>query len=216
MAGGLIMAESPGLEKMRIIIAGELREWKIAMEDLADIFHKRFPPIGKHEGWTLHVRKCAKNKQCRMCPHSVLWQKYHYGKATEVGKQKRRAAGKSGSNYVFLWNQGPGSQSMDGLPKTLRASKEMMMIFKEFEGVRATIMAAHKPLVSLHKSILGKQRAERKKQKLRDPAPTVMTDMKLIAALADLLTKLPSKKNVLAKLQDMRKKYPPSSWAKEV
>lgn len=209
------MAGSQELDKMRSVVKTELRDWKIAMDELAGIFHKRFPPIGRREGWTLHVDRCAKTKGCKMCPHSIYWHKYHWGKLTEAGKQKLRAQGKKAPNNKLMWNREPSAKSRTCLPPDLCASDEILAIFREFEVVRATIMAGHKVLADLHKSLACKQSAERRNLKLRDPAPAVMTDARLVDTCSEMLRNLPSKKNLLVKLGEMRKKYPPSGWAKK-
>lgn len=221
-AGGYDMLKSPVLgtyaapeiEKALRAVTDELRWWKCAMEDLASIFHARFPPVGKRNGWTLHVRRCAKSKECSMCPHSILWVQYCYVKNREETKARLRREGKPAQAYTFIWAKGRRAQSMDGLPAGMRLSPEVRAHFEEFEEVRAVIMDQHRALANYRKRLLAKRRELLKKLENGAVAPTADLESALIHVLSEfILSNRPARASVSKRLTEIRRAYPPSDKA---
>jgi hypothetical protein len=195
------MENSLNLENMLKEVSAELKEWKVLMQDLAGAFYARFPATRRY-GWTLHLRRCAKLKECDMCPHSVYWVRYYYVTLSEEQKKKMGKAGKEPSNSGLSWDNTKNGKSMDRLPARLNVTRADKRIYKVYEAVRTEIMRQHAAFSKLRKQLLA--RVKNEKNQLTLPR-AYFKDSALREYYLTMLPSKPIKLAVINKLYELRK-----------
>lgn len=191
------------VEKMFKDVLAELKEWKVLMEDLAGAFYKRYPSTRK-TGWTLHLRRCSKNKYCDMCPHSLSWVRYHYVILTKEKKDALKKEKKDAPNSKISWDNTAEGKSMDGLPKNLNLRQEDKKVYRQFEAVRMEIMIQHRELTSLYVKLLARMRTQRTEYMLeRD----YFEDSVVRDYLTVMLPVKPIKAALIRKVEELRKSH---------
>lgn len=189
------------VEKMFKEVLAELKEWKVLMEDLAGAFYKRYPAT-KRTGWTLHLRRCAKNKYCEMCPHSLSWARYHYVILTREKKKALKEAGQVPTNSKISWDNTAEGKSMAGLPKNMNLRREDKKVYKRFEAARMEVMVQHRALTNLYVKLLARMRIRRTEYMLeRD----YFEDAVVRDYLTTMLPVKPIKAAVIRRIGELRK-----------
>lgn len=189
------------VEDMFKAVSAELMELKVMMEDLAGAFYKRYPST-RRTGWTLHLRRCAKNKYCDMCPHSLSWVRYHYVILTKEKKDALKKEKKDAPNSKMSWDNTDEGKYMDCLPKNLNLRREDKKIFRQFEAVRMEIMTQHRALSNLRLKLLARMRTSKTEYMLeRD----FFEDSVVRGYLTVMLPMKPIKVAVTRKIEDLRK-----------
>lgn len=173
------------LQQARITVLTELRAWKGLMELLVDTFHTRYPPRGQWHGWTLHVVRCARSKQCPMCPHAIVWRKYYIAKLSERKRTSTLAEEKSLRQAAFIWGNKPSETCRSGLPPRLFLRPETREVFNKFEEARAALMVTHHALADAHKRILLRIHHLEHRTKPVSSGPYIYTWLSLAAEAAE-------------------------------
>ena len=201
------MQEFSEIDRMIVLATDEIKEWKAMMEDLAGIFYNRFPAKRKY-GWTLHLDRCSKSKECAMCPHSIFWVRYYYVKLKEETKKAMQKNGKNAPNHRISWDNTKKGRVKKGLPADLKVSPLVRSIFEEFEEVRSVIMEQHRALSKLRKGLLAKKQTAERIVKKTDITRLSYFDSGIMRAFQQMLVPYrPTREEVVRKLYQMRKKY---------
>ena len=198
------MHSYPELGRALTGVEDDLKFWKASMTELAALFHDIFPPVAAlTSGWTLHLRKCAKLKNCTMCPHSLVWRKFFYQRVTDETYER---AGVKRRNK-FMWGR-KKEHVLNSFPADLRLSRDVHEMFWEIEKMRIVIMQEHRQLAMTRNRLLALKREADKRRDNQGLAPTAKLEVSILRNLTDLVTSdRPSKREVMGKLWDMRVRF---------